>query len=1172
MSRSKMRILHSALSGIIAVVLLISSIPQVFADESTLTITSLNDFIAFSKLCTLDTASRGKTVSLECDIDFSSTDFSPIPTFGGRFIGNGYTISGIKLERDGSRIGLFRCVQNGAVISSLNVKGDITPGGTKSHVGGIAGENSGTIENCTFEGNIKGENLVGGIVGLNCENGRIISSSSFGSIIGENSTGGIVGKNEGFLQDCANNADVNTSYEEKKKDLSEMDIEADAPLENYKTEKEENEEESILGHTDTGGITGYNSGIIQGCINNASVGYRHVGYNVGGISGRQSGYILGCVNKGFVQGRKDVGGISGQAEPYLLLQTSENSMQNIRTELDKLHTTVDRLVGDTDNLGDEFRKDFDSIIAQAENAKSSAKSLIDRSTDFADDNLSQINAQAAILSNTLDKLTPAFEALEDAGGGTADAIGEIGDALDKINVYTPDLTDEIDQICDALNTMSRSESSVIRAASRARWAIDDLSSAISFNDVTAVRRAAEDLAKALSDIVKSREDIQKSVNAVLEIIKSKPDSFAALYIDVKVILSELENISKNIGDTVDALKTVHDSLSAMAKNLDISLASFRSAASNMDTALTSLENAMGYITKGMTQISSALRSASDKLGEYTDDVSNQLNDAKNDLSKAADNLAYSVDDICSAIDTIKQIIFDLSNEEVLSFVKLGDDFKQDSENLFDALTGISSSIRSLKTTLSNSGDNLSTDITKISRTFNSVMNMLTGAAEDLTGNDLTDIFVDVSEENIENTKQGKIDGCQNLGNVEADRNTGGIVGSMAIEYSKDPEDEAEKPDGLNFTYLTKAILQDCINDGSIKGKKDCAGGIVGLSELGTVYECENYGSAESTNGNYVGGIAGKSEASIRKSYSKCSVAGKRYAGGIAGKANDISTSYSISVVSGNEYTGAVCGDAENTSKLRGNRFVDNGLGAADSISYSGCAEPIEFEELVNMPNIPKRFVSFTVTFIADGAVIGSQSMEYGESVERIKYPDIPEKDGMFGVWPPLGSNIITENLEITCEYKPYITILSSEEKNENGKLSIALAEGRFTDSAKLHAYISSTLPPADARGNIKTYDVMLEHTNIQSGDEVNIRIINENRDKVKAWICKEGIWEKTDIETRGKYVIIKTTGTQNTVCLQYTKSNFGIVPIIFITIAAILILFIVIKKKKSKKAVDKTET
>ena len=75
--------------------------------------------------------------------------------------------------------------------------------------------------------------------------------------------------------------------------------------------------------------------------------------------------------------------------------------------------------------------------------------------------------------------------------------------------------------------------------------------------------------------------------------------------------------------------------------------------------------------------------------------------------------------------------------------------------------------------------------------------------------------------------------CQNFAGVEADRNTGGIAGAMAIEYAKDPEDDIEKPNTLNFTYRTKAILQGCINDGNVIGKKDCVGGIVGLSELGT---------------------------------------------------------------------------------------------------------------------------------------------------------------------------------------------------------------------------------------------------------------------------------------------------------------------------------------------------
>ena len=83
---------------------------------------------------------------------------------------------------------------------------------------------------------------------------------------------------------------------------------------------------------------------------------------------------------------------------------------------------------------------------------------------------------------------------------------------------------------------------------------------------------------------------------------------------------------------------------------------------------------------------------------------------------------------------------------------------------------------------------------------------------------------------------------------------------MSIDLAIDPEDDIAHPKTLSFTYRMKVILQDCINDGKITGKKDCVGGVVGYAESGTVYRCENYAEAESTTGNYVGGIAGFSEA------------------------------------------------------------------------------------------------------------------------------------------------------------------------------------------------------------------------------------------------------------------------------------------------------------------------
>ena len=90
---------------------------------------------------------------------------------------------------------------------------------------------------------------------------------------------------------------------------------------------------ALLSSFDTGGIAGYNAGTIRGSENRAIVGYQHVGYNVGGIAGRSCGYITDCENSGAVYGRKDVGGICGQMEPYVEMQLSESTLSKLQTQL-----------------------------------------------------------------------------------------------------------------------------------------------------------------------------------------------------------------------------------------------------------------------------------------------------------------------------------------------------------------------------------------------------------------------------------------------------------------------------------------------------------------------------------------------------------------------------------------------------------------------------------------------------------------------------------------------------------------------------------------------------------------------------------------------------------------------------------------------------------------------
>ena len=76
--------------------------------QTRLTISSVDEFLVFAENCRLDSYSQNLTVTLKTDIDLTGTGFCGIPIFGGTFIGNNHSISGLLLEADGSAQGLFR--------------------------------------------------------------------------------------------------------------------------------------------------------------------------------------------------------------------------------------------------------------------------------------------------------------------------------------------------------------------------------------------------------------------------------------------------------------------------------------------------------------------------------------------------------------------------------------------------------------------------------------------------------------------------------------------------------------------------------------------------------------------------------------------------------------------------------------------------------------------------------------------------------------------------------------------------------------------------------------------------------------------------------------------------------------------------------------------------------
>lgn len=315
------------------------------ADYTVIEITSEEDLFELAQSCQLDTWSADKYVSLNADITLQKyTDIS-IPSFAGIFEGNGHTISGLRLTNQGSAVGLFRYIQTDGIVRSLHVEGKVTPDGSQNMTGGIAGINYGKIENCSFSGQVSGDSRVGGIAGVNEETGEIRRCSSDAVVVGNHSVGGIVGDNHGTLNNCTNTGNVNTYTTEISYNLEDFTMDNLEDL---------NSTDNVAAHTDSGGIAGISDGKIYYCTNSGTIGYSHVGYNIGGIVGRlHQGYLQNCTNTGHVLGRKDVGGIAGQMEPFLEIQYLNDKLQELDAETTYFLELLDDTYQEIDRYGDQ---------------------------------------------------------------------------------------------------------------------------------------------------------------------------------------------------------------------------------------------------------------------------------------------------------------------------------------------------------------------------------------------------------------------------------------------------------------------------------------------------------------------------------------------------------------------------------------------------------------------------------------------------------------------------------------------------------------------------------------------------------------------------------------------------------------------------------------------------
>lgn len=167
-------------------------------------ISGINSFEEISTAEQLLTISKnseayGGWYILTCDIDLYGYDWTPIGTsskpFTGVFLGKGYDIKGLSFTagKDNDVLGLFG--YNNGIIADLNVIVSSVSVSNYTDVvyGAVAAYNSGTIYNCTTEGETTLSYTVILTVNASASSSNTLKSTCyFGGIVGRNLAGGLV--------------------------------------------------------------------------------------------------------------------------------------------------------------------------------------------------------------------------------------------------------------------------------------------------------------------------------------------------------------------------------------------------------------------------------------------------------------------------------------------------------------------------------------------------------------------------------------------------------------------------------------------------------------------------------------------------------------------------------------------------------------------------------------------------------------------------------------------------------------------------------------------------------------------------------------------------------------------------------------------------------------------
>ena len=1089
-----------------------------YDEDQVIWVRSNEDLKELAKNCTLDTWSRDKVVILDADLDFTSEGITLIPTFGGIFLGQGHTIKGFAIEGTSNNIGFFRYIQETGQVWNLNIQMDATAGTGHSGIGILAGQNKGLVSGCSVNGTMNVNNDAGLLVGINEVSGIIEDSTVGGMVSGNHRIGGLVGTNKGGITGCTNNALVNTNAKDNKIDIQSLTLEEILSTEN------------AASVTDIGGIAGSNEGVILYSTNNGSVGYQHVGYNIGGIAGSQTGFIMSCENHGRLNGRKDVGGIAGQMEPSSRMEYEEDTMEKLSREFPVLHDLVTKMDNDASDMSSALSDQINVLLDAVEGAQNAVDNIMsDISSDFGD------------MSNSL--------------------------SVTELSSPRPVSLDFLDNIPTWSPSASPTESPSTTPSATPSTTPTETSTPTPTSDSSGTTTGEGQNNTGTNTGNEQGEGSEPAATP-----EQNPNGG--------------ENSTGNSTEGGEGAKAAIKDLRTSEEEITYQIPRRLSEPIPGTTE-----------TKSLSQDDADQSGVTEPADASNDDSQNDTKDDTKDDGDSSDNLPSLplVPTPSGGYDFSSFNIWDQIDREALE-KEINDAQKAAYENANRAISDTESEIRNradrAKVRVESARTSLSSSFTKIidqTRTLNNMaddynqlllddlqaindeVQVITNIITDTDTPDTDEIFMDVSDDDTVKDTEGKVLSCTNYGKICGDLNVGGIAGTMSRENNLDPEDDLNLSSDnatLNVRYKERIVIRECYNSGKVEGKKECAGGIVGEMTLGSIISSMNTGSI-SGDEDKVGGIAGESKGTIRKSSSKCALSGDNQIGGIAGKGKTITDCYSmIEIQEGNYYLGSIAGQIDDSGTVENNYFVEGCPPGIDGISLEGEAQPVSYDEFLELPDIPDSFRSIHLTFMADDSQVDRITINYGESFDIARLPEVPEKDGYSGVWEDFSQENITFDQTIEAVYTEYITTL---EANLDGtKLPKLLAEGTFDTDDSLEIK-KVELYPEDAETRAESYQVRLETSDIGKHLYRFLPDASLEMENPSIEIYRDKAFVQIDTEQDGSYLVFECEDDAFTfTCVDRPAEPVPVALIAILAGICLVVIFVLIigihGRKKKKKA------